>query len=156
MKISNVVLIAVCLIHLGAECEATLCVEDYHVVNNICVVCPSGQSNLAGDDPTGQDTSCDGFKKGDTCSVALQRSMEGDDASGSDTTCDVLLCAANEYVSNNACVACAAGTTNDASDDASGSDTTCDVTLCGAVCVVCVVCFQGTVSGFGSFQFRHR
>ena len=31
---------------------------------------------------------------------------------------------------NNACVACAAGTTNDAGDDASGSDTTCDVTTC--------------------------
>ena len=52
------------------------------------------------------------------------------DVSGSDTTCDVTTCATNERVSNNAYVACAAGTTNEAGDDASGSDTTCDVTLC--------------------------
>jgi len=38
------------------------------------------------------------------------------------TTCDTY-----ERVSNNTCVACAAGTTNDAGDDASGSDTMCDV-----------------------------
>lgn len=41
------------------------------------------------------------------------------------TTCDTY-----ERVSNNTCVACAAGTTNDAGDDASGSDTTCNVTYC--------------------------
>ena len=52
MKISNVLLVAVCLFYFGAECEATLCVEDYHVVNHICVACLSGQSNLAGDDPS--------------------------------------------------------------------------------------------------------
>ena len=45
-----------CLFHLGTECEATFCDEDYHVVNNVCVGCPSGQSNLAGDDSSGQDT----------------------------------------------------------------------------------------------------
>ena len=35
-------------------------------------------------------------------------------------------CAVDEYVSNNACVACAAGTTNAAGDDVYGSNTTCD------------------------------
>ena len=37
-----------------------------------------------------------------------------------------ILCAANERVSGNTCVACPAGTTNAAGDDASGADTTCD------------------------------
>jgi hypothetical protein len=35
------------------------------------------------------------------------------------------LCAEDEYVSSNACTACAAGSTNAAGDDATGSDTTC-------------------------------
>ena len=41
-------------------------------------------------------------------------------------TCDATLCAENERVENNACIACQAGTTNVAGDDASGSDTSCD------------------------------
>ena len=45
-------------------------------------------------------------------------------ACGSNISCDVTYCAANQYVSNDACIACAAGTTNDVGDDASGSDTT--------------------------------
>ena len=69
MKISNVVLVAVYLFHLGTECEATLCVEDYHVVNNTCIACPSGQSNLAGDDSSGQDTSCD------TCRITTNQEL---------------------------------------------------------------------------------
>ena len=69
MKISNVVLVAVYLFHLGTECEATLCVEDYHVVNNICIPCPSGQSNLAGDDSSGRDTTCD------TCKITMNQEL---------------------------------------------------------------------------------
>ena len=42
----------------------------------------------------------------------------GDRAAGDNTGCDVILCAVNEAVSANACVACPAGTTNDANDDA--------------------------------------
>merc|ERR1712182_111652 len=42
-----------------------------------------------------------------------------------DTTCD--LCAENYYVASGSCVACAAGTTNDAGDNiTAGSNTTCD------------------------------
>ena len=69
MKISNVLLVAVCLFYFGAECEATLCVEDYHVVNHICVACLSGQSNLAGDDPSGPDTTCD------TCRITTNQEL---------------------------------------------------------------------------------
>ena len=36
--------------------------------------------------------------------------------------CTAILCAANEYVSSNTCIACAAGKTNAADNDASGSD----------------------------------
>ena len=67
MKIRNVVLIALCLCYM--EAEATLCDEDFHVVNKACVVCPSGQSNLAGDDPSGQDTSCD------TCRITTNQEL---------------------------------------------------------------------------------
>ena len=49
----------------------------------------------------------------------------GDDAFGYDTTCDASVCAANEHVVSNSCVACPSGTTNAAGDDASGSDTSC-------------------------------
>ena len=43
------------------------------------------------------------------------------------TCCMSTLCGLNEYVSSNACTACAAGSTRPAGDDASGADTTCTV-----------------------------
>ena len=42
------------------------------------------------------------------------------------TTQAAVLCAENEYVSNNACIPCVAGTTNAAGDDPSGPDTSCE------------------------------
>ena len=59
----------VSLNHMSAKGEATLCVEDYHVVNHACVPCPSGQSNMPGDDPTGHDTSCD------TCKITTNQEL---------------------------------------------------------------------------------
>ena len=58
----------VCLF-LIATCEASLCIEDQHVINNACVACPSEQSNLAGDDPSGPDTSCD------TCNITTNQQL---------------------------------------------------------------------------------
>jgi hypothetical protein len=46
--------------------------------------------------------------------------------------CDATLCAANYRVESNACVACPAGTTNDAGDDTSGAYTTCDADCAGS------------------------
>ena len=68
---SNVCLFlsAICEARKISNLEASLCVEDYHVVNNVCVACPSGQSNLAGDDPSGQDTSCD------TCRIETNQEL---------------------------------------------------------------------------------
>jgi len=72
--------------------------------------------------------------------------MDPDYASWASLDCP--RCDANEYVSNNTCVACAANMTNDAGDDASGSDTTCDwATLCASNQYVsnnaCVACPSG-------------
>ena len=64
MKIQIAVLFAY---YMG--CEATLCTEDFHVSNNACVECAPGQSNLAGDDPSGQDTSCD------TCKITTNEEL---------------------------------------------------------------------------------
>ena len=67
--------------------------------------------------------------------------------SGSDTSCTAILCAANEYVSSNTCIACAAGKTNAADNDASGSDTSCTAILCAANEYVssntCIACAAG-------------
>ena len=84
--------------------------------SNACVSCPAGTTNAAGDDPLGDDTSC-----------------------------DATLCAENEYVSSNACVSCPSETTNAAGDDASGADTSCSFTIVGTgSCVAPSSCFQVT------------
>ena len=51
------------------QAQAALCDEDFHVVNHACVACPSGQSNLRGDDPNGQDTTCD------TCRITTNQEL---------------------------------------------------------------------------------
>ena len=69
MKISNVVVVVLALHLFQLGRVSALCDEDYHVVNHACVACPSGQSNLAGDDPSGQDTSCD------TCKITTNQEL---------------------------------------------------------------------------------
>jgi len=60
------------------------------------------------------------------------------------------VCAANEYVSSNACTPCAAGTTNAAGDVASGANTACDKTTCAADEYVksnaCAACAAGSTN----------
>ena len=76
--------------------------------------------------------------------------MDSDYSSWASLSCT---CAANEYVSSHICVACAAGTTNDAGDDTSGPDTTCDITFCAVNQYVsnnaCVACTAGTTNDAG-------
>ena len=67
----------------------------------MCLPCPAGTNNYAGDDIMGEDT-----------------------------TCDVTYCAQNEYVASNMCLECPAGTTNPPGDNASGPDTSCATLLC--------------------------
>jgi hypothetical protein len=76
--------------------DAAGCGADERVLDHACVDCPPGESNEAGDDPSGPDTSC-----------------------------EPILCSADERVLDHACVDCPPGTTNTAGDDASGPDTSC-------------------------------
>ena len=79
------------------EAVPMVCKKDEKVAAGVCVNCPAGTQNEA-----------------------------GDAVSGADTECEAILCAQNQRVQNNMCVACAPGATNDADDDASGADTDCD------------------------------
>ena len=64
-----------------------------------------------------------------------------------------VFCAANQRVQDNACVACAAGTTNESGDDASGANSLCDDTICGVDQYVsantCTACPAGTTNTDG-------
>ena len=53
----------VCVSHSGMVGKITVndcnkCAINEHVVDNACVACPSGQVNIAGDDPSGANTTC--------------------------------------------------------------------------------------------------
>ncbi len=65
------------------------------------------------------------------------------------TTCTGITCGLDEYVLENACTACPAGTTNaEGGDDATGEDTSCTATLCETnqyvLNHVCEYCPEGT------------
>ena len=105
--------------------------------SNSCGCCASGSTNVAGDDASGEETTCDAtlcaldeYVSSNACTPCATGygNAADDGASGGDTTCDGYLCAVDEYVSSNACTACVGGETNAAGDDASGSDTTCSCT----------------------------
>ena len=81
----------------GGSNEPVFCLANEYVNNQMCTACPEGSTNAA-----------------------------GDDASGNDTTCDATLCEADHYVLNHVCTPCSFNTTNAANDDASGEDTLCD------------------------------
>ena len=75
------------LLVVQTQCRCILCNNNYRVSDHICIECPPGTYNTA-----------------------------GDDASGPDTSCDILSCVENEYVSNHMCQACPSGTYNAAGD----------------------------------------
>jgi len=112
----------------------TLCAVNEFVSNKVCVSCPAGTTNVAGDDPSGGNTSCDPtlcavneYVSSNQCVAcpAGTTNAAGDNASGGNTSCDATICAVNEFVQNNACKTCPVGTINEAGDDASGSNTSC-------------------------------
>ena len=70
MKILKTILLVASCLHIMEQAQAALCDEDFHVVNHACVACPSLQSNLRGDDPNGQDTSCD------TCRIETNQELK--------------------------------------------------------------------------------
>jgi hypothetical protein len=119
--------------------EPVLCLENEYVLEHLCEPCPAGTTNPAGDDASGEDTTCDAtlcdadqYVLSNVCEACPAGSTNAaeDDASGSDTNCDATLCGTDQYVLSNACETCPAGSTNLAGDNASTSDTGCDATLC--------------------------
>lgn len=121
----------------GALVDATpdTCARDTHVQGGLCVPCPMGSINEAGDTTTDGDTSCDPVLcdanmhvAAHTCTPcgAGSTNVTGDSAVGGDTSCDPVLCGANMHVAAHACVPCSAGFTNAAGDAATGADTSCD------------------------------
>jgi len=84
-----------------------------------------------------------------TCPLGTTN-VAGDDVSEADTSCDVTYCLEDESVTGNTCVACPLGTTNGAGDDASGADTQCEVTYCledeYVLSNVCTDCPPGMVN----------
>jgi len=119
--------------------SATSCaVDQYVTADGVCEDCAAGTTNPL-----------------ELFSVsATEQILVGDSQLGAATTCTATLCAVDEYVSSNACVACAAGKTNaDGADDASGDDTTCAATLCAVDEYVssnaCVACAADTTNAAG-------
>ena len=141
----------------NTTCTATICQENFHVVNHVCEFGPPGTQRNAGDDASGSDTVCETWYcaenervNDDFSCVACPRGMineAGDDASGGLTECDYQLCAVNEQVVNNTCVPCPPGTSTNAQSDASQSDTECFVESCAenehVVNYECVACPAG-------------
>ena len=145
---------------MGA-CESP-CNEDERVEDRACVPCAPGLSNEAGDQESGEDTSCDPILCEENEHVvdnmcipcgAGSTNVAGDDASGDDTSCDPVPCEENEHVVDNMCIPCPAGSTNVAGDDASGEDTMCDGDRCPSNTKVeanmCVDCPGGTTNDAG-------
>jgi len=117
---------------------ATSCLVDFYVSSNVCTACAAGKTNAL-----------EAFLVTPTVEILV-----GDSKLGADTVCTATLCAANEYVSSNACTACAAGKTSAAGADASGADTVCAATLCAAneyvSSNVCTACADGVVAAAGA------
>lgn len=93
---------------------------------------------------------CDGDGKEyklNGCNIIIPES-ESEPGAEPTTTCSI-----NEYVLNDACVACAAGTQNDAGDPIPGPDTTCEPILCLENYYVsnmgCTACAAGTENNAG-------
>ena len=100
------------------------CSQNKYVENGVCTPCPPGTRNESGDDP-----------------------------SGNNTTCEPITCNENEYVQNNVCTPCATGTIREAGDLANGADTICESTTCGENQRVqnneCIDCPENTYSSGG-------
>ena len=118
------------------QCEAVSCSINEFVSENICTPCPDGGQRNAGDDARGNDTACEPIT---TCAAneyydsSCQSCFAGTASEVIDdsiqklgnASCAAVLCAENERVQNNACVACPAGALSAGGDDATGADTQC-------------------------------
>lgn len=127
----------------NTNCDPLTCAINEHSLNGACVGCPPGTTNDAGD-TTDVDTTCDvvtcavdeyvntqnqcgGCPQG-TSTFGKQYTTDTPDPS----VCEDIICGRNQYVENNECKDCAAGSTAAPGSKASGSDTQCLVGKCGA------------------------
>ncbi len=135
------------------------CAADEHVVDHECIACEPGSTRDAGDDPAGDDTTCEAILCDEDEAVVDHQCIAcepgtanaaGDDATGDDTTCETVFCEIDEHVVDHECVACDEGSYNDAGDDATGDDTTCQLALCAenehVVDGACVACMPGSTN----------
>jgi hypothetical protein len=97
--------------NLNEHLAGTACGADQHVVNHICLPCPSGTTNTAGDDPNGADTVCHAKQ-------------------AAPTTITESLCKRNQFVDNHQCKACPKYYYNEAGDDPHHHDTVCKKIYC--------------------------
>ena len=123
--------------------KTVFCSDNEYIASNVCTVCPAGESNPAGDEQNGADTTCSCTASTDSSKGVSDGNfycINGGTVDGAAgfyacASCDAgyegdncqtaILCAANERVASKACTMCAAGTINAAGDDSSGADTKC-------------------------------
>lgn len=92
-------------------CILTACKENEHVSGGACVACPADESNDAGDDWVGADTTCTQWcavNKKLVAGVCTACPVGSSSDGGLVTEC-TWTCNANEKVESGACVACPAG-----------------------------------------------
>lgn len=148
----------------GVTTTTTVCGTNERVSGGTCVACATGQSNKAGDNPSGADTLCDTTAppppppsppppspppgtycsanqrvSGGTCvdCASGTRRSAGDSASGADTTCSTVTCGVNQYVNVHACTSCAAGYINEAGTATSCLKCAANYRVLDGACVAC-------------------
>ncbi len=138
------------------------CARNEYVISHVCVECPSGSTNDAGDNLHGENTQCDPIICKENERVEDHRCVlcprggvnaSGDDASGEDTQCDTLVCGENEKVFSNRCISCESGSINEPGDEALGEDTQCETLYCDVDEYVklrrCEPCLPGSINDSG-------
>ena len=138
----------------NTACGAVICAANEHVHGHECTACPAGTASPApycDGNPALTEVECaTAHAASDNPTTFIWRQH---DASGVDTSCGPTLCAEDEHVADNVCVACAAGTSSAAGADASLADTSCEATRCGAnqyvATNVCVNCPTGKTRSGG-------
>lgn len=127
----------------NTNCNSHICAINERALNGVCEACPQGTTNEAGD-TTEVDTQCDVT----TCAVdeyVNNQHQCGGCPAGTSTdgkqyttdtvdegnSCQDVLCNRNQFVENNECKNCAAGSTSAPNAVASGADTVCLVGKCG-------------------------
>lgn len=138
----------------GADtgCFPFFCNPDEFVLEHVCIPCPDGGRRAETDNRSGNDTVCEPIT---TCAAdeyydtSCQSCFAGTASEVIDdsiqklgnASCEAVVCAENERVSSNTCVACPAGALSAGGDDATGADTQCTCSPNyegdGTSCTVC-------------------